>query len=155
MNFHFSQKLQYCHARVVGHSTGQRLFAVSQTGVRPHLLDPARTGGESGQSGQPGESSPPDRENFLARDSGGLPGDRLGTPGGDVEYGLRAAHGGPVLPRGGGGAMRRTAAEPGGFPTTPFGAHRSRPTSSCGQRQTSICRSMKPDILTCYQYRTF
>ena len=29
--------------------TGQRLFAASQTGVRPHLLDPARTGGESGQ----------------------------------------------------------------------------------------------------------
>ena len=60
-----------------GHPTRQRLFAVSQAGVRPNLLDPAPADSESGQYGQSGEPPPPDRENSLARDSGGLPGDRL------------------------------------------------------------------------------
>ena len=60
-----------------GHPTRQRLFAVSQAGVRPNLLDPAPADSESGQYGQSGEPPPPDRENSLARDSVGLPGDRL------------------------------------------------------------------------------
>ena len=45
--------------------------------------------------------------------------------------------------------MRRSATEPRGFPTTPFGANRSRPAGSFGQRQTTFGRIMKADILTC------
>ena len=41
---------------------------------------------------------------------------------------------GPLLLRGGGGPVRRSVAEPCGFPTTPFGANLSRPTGSFGQR---------------------
>ncbi len=53
---------------------------------------------------------------------------------------------GPLLLRGGGDPVRRSAAEPCGFPTTPFGAHLRRPTGSFGQRQITFGRIMKADI---------
>src|SRR5207247_1716135 len=121
------------------------------------FLPPARARGESRQHRAARSAGVADREDAVARNAGGMPGDPVRALGWTTDHSLRSAPGGSFFSRGVAGAEARRAIQDQtggnlrGGGTAVFGANLSRPTGSFGQRR----RKSETGQIVCYKKRTF